>query len=257
MIHNVHEDVIGLIEPGDGSGWTAGELGNDAVTPEAAWYPPCKAVADEVVAAVLLVLLAPIILFLMALVRATSRGPAIYRQSRLGRSGRPFMIYKLRTMAHDCERLTGPQWAAKAGDPRVTRLGHFLRRSHLDELPQLWNVIKGEMSLVGPRPERPEFVAKLEREIAGYRERTRVSPGITGLAQVQLPADETSDDVRRKVRYDLYYVRNMGPVLDLKILAGTAFKVLGIPFDQIRSLLKFTGINSPVLAPEAVAGIRA
>src|SRR5206468_10815773 len=138
---------------------------------------------------------------LMLLVRATSRGPAIFKQVRLGRGGRPYALYKIRSMAHDCERLTGPRWAT-AKDPRVTPLGRFLRRSHLDELPQLWNVIRGEMSLVGPRPERPEFVARLERQVPGYRERLGILPGITGLAQVQLPPDEDLDHVRRKVACD-------------------------------------------------------
>ena len=107
-------------------------------------------------------LTSPIILLLLILVKATSRGPAIFRQVRLGQDGRPYLLYKIRSMADDCERTTGPSWST-ARDPRVNRFGRFLRRSHLDELPQLWNVIRGEMSLVGPRPERPEFVAKLER----------------------------------------------------------------------------------------------
>ncbi len=217
-----------------------------------AWYPPCKAIADAVVAAVLLMLTSPLILILMALVKMTSRGPAIYKQLRLGHEGRPYLIYKLRTMAHDCERLTGPQWA-KAGDPRVTRLGRFLRRSHLDELPQLWNVIRREMSLVGPRPERPEFVVQLELRVANYRDRLRILPGITGLAQVQLPPDEDIEDVRRKVLCDLCYVRRMGPWLDLRILAGTALKVMGFSSDRTRRALSLPGARDAAAPDEAPA----
>ena len=105
---------------------------------------------------------------------------------RLGKNGRPFRLHKIRTMRHDCEKATGPRWAVP-GDPRITPLGRFLRQTHLDELPQLWNVLRGEMSLVGPRPERPEFVPDLEQAIPHYRDRLLVRPGVTGLAQVQLP----------------------------------------------------------------------
>ena len=219
------------------------EPADDSTGPGASWYLPCKVVADSAVAVVLLVLTAPLILLLMILVKVTSRGPAIYRQLRVGRVGREYEIYKLRTMTHDCERQTGPQWA-KAKDPRVTSFGRFLRRSHLDELPQLWNVIRGDMSLVGPRPERPEFVAKLEGQVDGYRDRLAVRPGITGLAQVQLPADETLDDVRRKVRCDLCYVREMSPWLDFRILLGTALKIAGFRFSATRQLLALPGVLS-------------
>ena len=178
----------------------------------------------------------PLILALMALVRLTSRGPALYKQVRLGLDGRPYLILKLRTMYHDCERATGPQWA-KARDPRATPLGRFLRATHLDELPQLWNVVRGEMSLVGPRPERPEFVRELEGVIPNYRERLRVRPGITGLAQVQLPPDEDIDSVARKVAYDVYYVERINLWLDLRILVGTALKMAGISYGCIRLLV--------------------
>jgi lipopolysaccharide/colanic/teichoic acid biosynthesis glycosyltransferase len=224
-----------ICESSLGDGSIRRPVGGDS-SPDAAWYPVCKVLADAIVAGMLLVLAAPVILILMALVRLTSRGPAIYKQRRLGLGGRPYEILKLRSMRHDCERLTGPLWA-KAGDTRVTPLGRFLRRSHLDELPQLWNVIRGEMSLVGPRPERPEFVAELELVIPDYRERMQVRPGITGLAQVQLPADANLDDVRRKVRCDLHYVRRMTPWLDLKIMLGTLMIVAGVSFEQTRRFL--------------------
>jgi lipopolysaccharide/colanic/teichoic acid biosynthesis glycosyltransferase len=193
-------------------------------------------VIEFIVALGLLVLGAPVILLAALLVRLTSRGPGFYVQTRLGRHGRPYQMYKLRTMYHECERASGPCWSP-AGDPRVTPLGRFLRRSHLDELPQLVNVLRGEMSLVGPRPERPEFVPELERALPHYWERLRVRPGVTGLAQIQLPADTDLESVRRKLAYDLYYVHGRNPWLDLRILAGTAFKVLGVRFDFLRAAL--------------------
>jgi lipopolysaccharide/colanic/teichoic acid biosynthesis glycosyltransferase len=165
----------------------------------------------------------------MLAVKLSSRGPAIYSQARVGRRGAPFVIYKLRTMAHDCERATGPRWAT-AGDARITPLGRVLRRTHLDELPQLWNILRGEMSLVGPRPERPEFVAQLRRALPRYAERLAVRPGVTGLAQVHLPPDVDLESVRRKLDFDLHYVRSMGPVLDLQVLTATLLGLLGVPY---------------------------
>lgn len=211
------------------------------------WYPACKETADTVLASVLLVLTGPLIVLLMLLVRLTSHGPGLYAQVRLGRGGRRYMIYKVRTMAHDCELKSGPKWST-AGDPRVTPLGRWLRRTHLDELPQLWNVVRGDMSLVGPRPERPEFVRQLEHVIPQYRTRLQVRPGITGLAQVQLPPDEDFAGVSRKVACDAVYVAAMGPWLDLRILLGTALKVAGAPFDLTRRLLALPGVEaaSPV-----------
>lgn len=211
------------------------------LTREAVWFLSCKSSAEVVIAAFLLLLLAPLIFILAVLVKATSRGPAIFKQVRLGRGGHPYHLYKIRTMVHDCERLTGPQWSTTK-DPRVTSVGRFLRRSHLDELPQLWNVIRREMSLVGPRPERPEFVVKLEHLIPEYRDRLTIHPGITGLAQIQLPPDEAIEDVRRKVACDLCYIRQMSPALDLKILLGTALKVMGFSFKMTRQLLNLPGL---------------
>jgi lipopolysaccharide/colanic/teichoic acid biosynthesis glycosyltransferase len=192
---------------------------------------------------VLLVLTAPLLLVSALLIKLTSRGPIIYSQLRVGRFGRPYTIYKLRTMAHNCERASGPQWAT-AQDPRVTWLGRFLRRSHLDELPQLWNVLLGDMSLIGPRPERPEFVIELERAIPHYRDRLQVRPGVTGLAQVQLPPDTDLNSVRRKLAYDLYYVRRFNFWLDLRILFCTGFKVLGVPFHMLRLLFRMPCRNT-------------
>jgi lipopolysaccharide/colanic/teichoic acid biosynthesis glycosyltransferase len=187
-----------------------------------------KVAVDLAAAFVLLILAAPVIALLAILVRAGSRGPGIYRQVRLGRGGRPFTIYKIRTMVHDCELATGPTWSLP-GDSRVTGLGRFLRRTHLDELPQLWNVLRGEMSLVGPRPERPEIIRSLERVLPRYRDRLAVRPGVTGLAQVQLPPDTDVSGVRVKLDYDLCYIARMGFWLDARLVAATALKVAGVP----------------------------
>lgn len=190
-------------------------------------YATAKVALDFALALALLVLTGPVVLAMMALVKLTSRGPAIYTQVRLGRGGRHFTIYKLRTMRADAERGTGPQWS-RPGDSRVTPLGRFLRATHLDELPQLINVLRGDMGLIGPRPERPEIAAQLERAIPRYRERLGIRPGVTGLAQVELPPDVELDCVRRKLARDVYYIHHAGPLLDLKILAGTAAGVLGV-----------------------------
>jgi lipopolysaccharide/colanic/teichoic acid biosynthesis glycosyltransferase len=132
-------------------------------------------------------------------------------------------------MVHECERHSGVRWATP-GDPRVTRLGRFLRRTHLDEVPQLWDVVRGATSLVGPRPERPEFIPNLERAIPGYRERLEDRPGMTGLAQLQLPPDTDLASVSRKLRYDLHYLRAASFSLDLRILLCTALYLGGVPF---------------------------
>jgi lipopolysaccharide/colanic/teichoic acid biosynthesis glycosyltransferase len=203
----------------------------------AAWYDPCKRAADLVLALLLLVATAPLLFLGLVLVKLTSRGPVFYTQTRVGRGGRPFTLYKLRTMIHQCESLTGPQWS-RPGDPRVTPVGRFLRRTHLDELPQLWNILKGEMSLNGPRPERPEFVPQLEQAVPHYRERLRVRPGLTGLAQVQLPPDTDLESVRLKLAYDLYYVRACSLWLDVRLLLCTALKVCGVPGPALRVLFR-------------------
>jgi lipopolysaccharide/colanic/teichoic acid biosynthesis glycosyltransferase len=143
-------------------------------------------------------------------------------------------------MVHNCESLTGPRWSIP-GDPRVTPVGWFLRASHLDELPQLLNVLRGEMSLVGPRPERPEFLPELERKLPAYPLRLALRPGVTGLAQVQLPPDTSVGSVRRKLAHDLYYIRHLGPWLDLRLLLCTALYVIGVPFGVAGRLLAVPG----------------
>ncbi len=199
------------------------------------WYPSCKHAADFALALALAALALPLVALAALLVKLTSRGPAFYSQTRVGQEGRLFRIYKLRTMVHDCEALTGPRWSLP-GDPRVTAVGRLLRVSHLDELPQLLNVLRGEMSLIGPRPERPEFVPELERALPGYWQRLTVRPGVTGLAQVQLPPDSDVTSVRRKLAHDLYYIERLGPGLDLRILFCTALYAVGVPFDRLARL---------------------
>jgi lipopolysaccharide/colanic/teichoic acid biosynthesis glycosyltransferase len=193
-----------------------------------------------VLAAVLLVLSAPVLAVVAVLVKLSSRGPVIYSQTRLGQGGRHFRIYKFRTMWHNCERVSGACWSAP-GDPRVTGVGRFLRWSHLDELPQLWNVLHGDMSLVGPRPERPEFLPQLEHALPHYRRRLQVRPGVTGLAQVQLAADTDLSSVRRKLAYDLYYIEHSGIGLDLRLIACTGLAAAGLPYRWLQALLRIPG----------------
>jgi lipopolysaccharide/colanic/teichoic acid biosynthesis glycosyltransferase len=184
-----------------------------------------KRLVDLSVSLVLLVLFTPLVLVAALLVKLTSRGPVFYSQTRVGRGGRLFTIYKIRTMYHNCERYTGACWA-RPDDPRILPVGRVLRRLHLDELPQLWNILRGDMSLIGPRPERPEFVPQLEQAIPHYRERLRVLPGVTGLAQVHLPPDTDLNSVRRKLAYDLYYIRHIGWWTDLRLIVATVLHVV-------------------------------
>ena len=184
-----------------------------------------KRIFDIVASVAVLVAALPLVLIALIAVKADSRGPAFYRQTRVGLYGVPYRIVKLRTMRTDAEAAGAAVWAAE-NDPRITRVGHFLRQTRIDELPQLWNIFKGEMSFVGPRPERPEFVAKLEAQIPFYAERHMVKPGLTGWAQVNYPYGASVDDARAKLEYDLYYAKNYTPFLDIVILLQTLRVVL-------------------------------
>jgi lipopolysaccharide/colanic/teichoic acid biosynthesis glycosyltransferase len=195
-----------------------------------------KRVFDLTVAVAISVVAIPVICAAWVLVRATSSGPGFYSQVRVGRHGRHYRIHKLRTMYHNCESLSGAAWCTKR-DTRVTRVGRILRKLHIDELPQLWNVVRGELSLVGPRPERPEFVAPLARQIPGYNDRLAVRPGVTGLAQIQLPADEDIEDVRKKVVLDRCYTERRDLWLDCRIMVGTAVYLLGFSYATVRKVL--------------------
>jgi len=178
---------------------------------------------DLLVASSMLVVLAIPMLVLALLVKLTSRGPALYRQERIGLGGKTFTILKFRTMRVDAEQQTGPVWA-KQGDPRRTIVGKFVRRSSLDELPQLFNVLRGEMSVVGPRPERPCFVAEFAEKLPGYQQRHQVLPGITGWAQINGWRGDTS--IEKRLECDLYYVNHRSLWFNLRILLLTPFKVL-------------------------------
>jgi sugar transferase (PEP-CTERM system associated) len=184
-----------------------------------------KRLFDVTASTVLLFFTAPIIFLFALLVKLESKGPAFYRQIRVGLFGQPYSVVKLRSMRQDAEIGGKAVWAEK-DDPRITRVGNFIRKVRIDELPQIWNVLKGEMSFVGPRPERPEFVADLEQQLSYYAERHMVKPGITGWAQVNYPYGASIDDSRHKLEYDLYYAKNYTPFLDLLILLQTIRVVL-------------------------------
>jgi exopolysaccharide biosynthesis polyprenyl glycosylphosphotransferase len=178
-----------------------------------------KRLMDVAVSSLGLILLSPITLFIAVVLRLSEKGPVFYRQERIGESGRPFILYKFRSMVPDAEKDTGPIWAEE-NDERVTAFGRFLRRNSLDELPQLWNVLKGDMSLVGPRPERPHFVNN-HKELQGRR--LNVKPGITGLAQINGRYNLTA---RQKAKYDYIYIKNCSFALDMMILFKTIDVVL-------------------------------
>ncbi|MGE0267427.1 MAG: sugar transferase [Candidatus Omnitrophota bacterium] len=188
-------------------------------------YAAVKRVFDVVACVAGAIILSPLLILAAVLVRVTSKGPIIYSQTRVGKDGQHFQIYKFRTMRVDAEKNTGPVWAAK-DDKRLTPVGKFLRKSHIDELPQLFNVFRGEMSVIGPRPERPVFVTEFKQIIPNYENRLAVKPGITGLAQVWHRYDETIQDVKKKLRYDLLYIRRMCFWADLNIILRTVRVVI-------------------------------
>lgn len=175
--------------------------------------------------AVLLLVVLPVIPFVILAIKLDSPGPVLYRQKRVGLGGVTFFCYKFRTMRQDAEADTGPTWAGD-DDPRITRVGRFLRASRLDEIPQLWCVLRGDMGFVGPRPERPEFVEWLTKEIPYYPVRHAVRPGITGWAQISYRYGNTLDDAKEKLQYDLFYIKNASVGLDLLIMFQTVKIVL-------------------------------
>lgn len=224
-------------------------------------YARLKPLWERPLALILLVLSMPLMAFVSLLIKFESPGPTVYRQERIGRNrrrterrrssdgnffcdrrkadrrgrdlaGRPFIIYKLRSMVNDAEKKTGAAWSTGDGDPRVTRIGRIIRKTHIDELPQLYNVVLGQMSFVGPRPERPAFIEELSRAIADYHDRLQVLPGITGLAQVRQQHDESVEDVRKKIQYDRQYIRNASLLYDIYI----ALQTVGLMFHLFGSL---------------------
>jgi len=208
-----------------------------ASSTEVSTYFRWKGILDRGLAAVLLVPGIPIIGLSIALVRLTSKGPGIYSQTRVGKGRRIFTMYKIRTMRHDAEDETGPVWT-KDSDNRITPVGRFLRKVHLDEFPQLFNVIKGEMSLIGPRPERPEFVEILAEEIPNYLDRIAVKPGITGLAQINLEPDVDLESVCRKVVLDTEYIKRATVLFDARMLLTTLLYLLGCNADWTKRVTR-------------------
>ncbi|OQX87587.1 MAG: hypothetical protein B6D55_02885 [Candidatus Omnitrophica bacterium 4484_70.2] len=184
-----------------------------------------KRIFDLVISGIGLLLLSPLFLIIAFLIKVDSSGPVFFRQERVGENGRIFKIWKFRTMRENAEAQTGPVWAQE-DDPRITRIGRFLRKSHLDELPQLINVFKGEMSLIGPRPERPELYKKIIQVIPHFSERLKVKPGITGLAQVRYQYGASLKDAARKLRYDLLYIKRRCWLLDFQIILWTINRIL-------------------------------
>jgi exopolysaccharide biosynthesis polyprenyl glycosylphosphotransferase len=187
-------------------------------------YGAVSRLLDALLSSTLLVLVSPVMLLGALLVLLTDGRPAFFSQERVGRGGRTFRLFKLRTMSRDAER-AGPAWSPQ-GDPRVTRLGGFLRRWRVDEIPQLWNVLRGDMAFVGPRPEQPLFVDRLSERLPHYALRHLVRPGLTGWAQVKLPYAASDEESRRKLRFDLFHVKHRSPALDLAILFDTVRVVL-------------------------------
>jgi sugar transferase (PEP-CTERM system associated) len=184
-----------------------------------------KRVVGLILSSVMLVILSPVMLLVVIAIKLDSRGPVLFSQERVGEFGKPFVLYKFRSMRTDAEAKSGPVWAQE-DDPRVTRLGRFMRKVRLDELPQLWNVFTGDMSFVGPRPERQFFVEELKKKIPYYNERFSVKPGVTGWAQIMYPYGATEKDALEKLKYDLYYIKNMSFAFDMMVIFRTVKTVL-------------------------------
>ena len=207
---------------------------------------------DRTVAFLLLIPGLPIIAVLIVLIRLTSRGPGVFRQQRVGERGRLFTMFKLRSMRVDAEHRSGAIWATD-DDPRTTWLGKYLRKFHLDELPQLFNVLAGQMSLIGPRPERPEFVSVLTAALPCYTDRLLVPPGVTGLAQINLPPDSDLNSVARKLALDLEYVETGSLWLDLRLLFCTivrVFKLGGSIWPRLLGVNRDLNNHSKFIAPD-------
>ena len=189
------------------------------------WEKKLKRISDITISLLILIVTLPLDILVSILIKFDSPGPVLFKQDRIGMNNKIFKIYKFRSMFKDAEKHTGPVWSRK-DDPRVTRVGRILRKLRIDEIPQFYNVLKGEMSLVGPRPERPYFVDMLAEQLPYYRRRLKVRPGITGWAQVKHKYDESIEDVKVKLRYDLFYIENMSFRMDIKILARTILVVI-------------------------------
>lgn len=217
IVPDLYDIISGQARTNQIYGFPLIEIMPELLTP---WERAMKRLIDLSISIVVLLAGLPLWMVIALAIRLDSRGPVFYLQERVGKDGKLFHMIKFRSMYEDAEKHSGPVWANKI-DPRITRVGWFLRRARLDEFPQLINVLKGEMSVVGPRPERQYFVDQFSREIPLYLRRLKVRPGITGWAQVRHKYDETMEDVKKKVEYDLYYIENMSLRMDFKILLNT------------------------------------
>ncbi len=188
------------------------------------YYRVFKRIIDWIIAVVALVVTSPLFGIIALATKIDSKGPVFYKQTRVGQSNKHFMIYKFRSMVDNAEEGTGPVWAREEDD-RITKVGKFLRRYRLDEIPQLINIVKGEMSLIGPRPERPYFVDQLMQQFPFYHRRHKVRPGLSGWSQIKHPYDQDIEDVRQKLKYDFYYIENLSFSLDMLIIISTIFVV--------------------------------
>jgi lipopolysaccharide/colanic/teichoic acid biosynthesis glycosyltransferase len=214
----------------------------DNLKPQVSKYYRYKWYVDIAVSIITLPIIGFVILFFMFLTWLTSKGPVIYTQMRSGKDGKPFKMYKIRSMVVDAEAQGQAVWAGKR-DPRITAVGRFMRRLHIDELPQIVNVWRGEMTVIGPRPERPEIIEQLKKESPGYEYRMLVLPGLTGYAQLNRPSDNDLRDVRKKLILDFEYIEGVSFWFDMRILLGTALKFVRIKnkrYDRIP--LKIIGI---------------
>jgi len=222
ILPDFHQLVSGLNKTNQIFGLPLIEISPD---PMPIWEKVAKRILDIAISAACLIITLPLITIVAIWIKLDSEGPVIYKQQRVGRFGKVFTIYKFRTMKNNAEQYSGPKWAEE-NDPRITRAGYWLRKLRLDEIPQCLNVLKGEMSLVGPRPERPYFIQKFRGQIPLYSRRLRVRPGITGWAQVKWKYDSTLEDVEEKTKYDLFYVENISLRMDFKILINTIITII-------------------------------
>lgn len=222
IVADYYQMVIGLVRTVGIHGSPLVEIAPQLV---GLWLRIVKRTLDIVASLMMLIVLMVLVPVLAVLIKMDSPGPVFYRQRRIGKDGREFWLYKFRSMVKDAEKRSGAIWAAK-NDSRITRIGGFLRQTHIDEIPQFLNVLIGNMSLVGPRPERKEFVDQFKSKIHLYERRLRIRPGITGWAQVRYKYDESIDDVKEKTRYDLFYIDHISLALDTKIILATLLKVI-------------------------------
>jgi len=219
---NMYNIILGQARTNQIYGFPLIEIHPEIMQP---WEKRVKRLIDFMVALIALVLLSPLLILLAILIKIGTPGPVFFRQKRVGQHGKVFTIFKFRSMIKDAERYSGPVWAEE-NDPRITRVGRLMRKTRLDEIPQLINVLVGDMSLVGPRPERPYFVDKLRHEYPYYVRRHRVKPGVTGWAQVKGKYDTTIEAAKEKLEFDLYYIDNVSLRLDFRIMVYTVFVML-------------------------------